>query len=376
MTPGDRPLRILFVHAAPCVGGAARVAFADARALRAAGFEVGFAAEAAGPIPELAGSGIEFHRLALVDPEVHSKGVRYALGLPLSTLRLMRWARRYDFLFVQHRQSGWPARLAGALTGSRYVFIAHSELGRRNRAPWATPLGGRVLAVAEHVKRNIVANFGVPADRVTVIPNAVQLPLAPPPPGSASQGDDLDLDSDALVVACVARLDPIKGHDTLLAAWAGIATRLPRAVLLLAGEGPLRQELQERCRQFGISNSVRFLGHVRDVSSVYSRADVVVLASRSEGMPLSVLEAYAFGVPVVGTAIPGVAEVVEEGGSGLLVRPEDPAELERALEALLLDPDRRRRMGKQGRALASGRYSPERRAAALRTFFAAAAGQP
>ncbi len=364
--------RILFVHAVPGDGGSTRVALDDARALAGDGFTIGFAADRSRLFDELADAPVRFHRLRFVDPARYSRSLRYALGLPLTTLLLL-WivARyRYDWMFVQHRQSGWPARIVAAITRARYAFIAHSELGQYNRGRAMTPLGSNIMTVSRSVKENVVRYFGVSADRVTVIPNAVRID-PPRPDAGALQAwvRHWKVSDDAVVAVCVAALVPLKGHGDLIAAWRQVAEAVPNALLLFAGDGPLRPSLEQDVEAAGLKDRVRFLGRVRDMAPVYTRADVVVLASWSEGMPLSLLEAGSYGRAVVATSVSGIPEIVADEVSGLLVPPRRPELLAAALIRVLSDPPGLARMGRAGRELVSASYNLERRRSALAAFF-------
>ena len=368
---------VLFVHAVPDTGGSTRVAIEDAKALADDGFEVGFAADRDGVFEELAGRRIRFHRLRFADPERYSRLVRYSIGAVYATMVLV-WAvlrYRYANLYVQHRQSGWPSRIASRLTGVRYVFISHSELGRASQGRWATPLGSNIIAVSEHVKRNAITCFGVPEGDVTVIPNSVETDVRRPAPGELREWERRhSIPEDARPVACVARLAAGKGHDVLLRAWAQVVRAVPDALLLVAGDGPLAASLERMAAEQSVASRVRFLGFVRDVSLVYARAEFAVLASRSEGMPLSVLEAFAYGIPVVATAIPAITDLVVDGETGVIVPLDDVDALADGVIRLLSHDEERRRLGAAGRLGVVARHSRERRGRVLCQFFDQAIG--
>jgi glycosyltransferase involved in cell wall biosynthesis len=119
--------------------------------------------------------------------------------------------------------------------------------------------------------------------------------------------------------------------------------------VLLVGEGHLRAELSKHAAELGVSSAVRLLGHRADARMLLDAADVFVLPSLHEGMPLAAMEAMDASLPVVGTDVIGTAEVVADGETGLLVPPRDPGALATALGALLSDPDLRARYGAAAR---------------------------
>jgi L-malate glycosyltransferase len=142
-------------------------------------------------------------------------------------------------------------------------------------------------------------------------------------------------------VTALGRLDRLKGIDVLLRAWEAVATNDDAAVLLLAGDGPERASLERAAETRGLRN-VRFLGQQTDVRPVLWSSDLLAMPSRQEAMPMAALEALACGVPVVGSRVGGIPEIVSEGENGLLVPVEDAGGLSEAIEGLLADEPRRR----------------------------------
>lgn len=142
---------------------------------------------------------------------------------------------------------------------------------------------------------------------------------------------ELELPQHVRLIGCAARLQPVKGHMTLLKAM----TLLPQQVhLALAGDGPLREQLQQFCRHHGLSERVHFLGHLDAMPAFYQALDVFCLPSHQEGMPLSALEAQACGKPVVLTDVGGCSHCIGPG-SGELVPPADPNLMAKALLSML-----------------------------------------
>jgi glycosyltransferase involved in cell wall biosynthesis len=170
----------------------------------------------------------------------------------------------------------------------------------------------------------------------------------------------LGIPEDAHVVSTVGRLTAIKQHTLFLETAALIAERDRAAVFLIAGDGELRHELEEKSRTLGIGERVRFLGWRRDLATIYAATDVFLLTSRNEGTPVAIIESLAAGVPVVSTDVGGVADVIGGTDIGLLAPSGDARVLaDRALE-LLADRDRRRRMGERGRESVTRRYTLDR----------------
>jgi glycosyltransferase involved in cell wall biosynthesis len=203
----------------------------------------------------------------------------------------------------------------------------------------------RIIAVSEGLRRTYI-RVGVPPGRIVTVPNGVA-PAAEPPDRAAARRV-LGLDDDQPVVLTVARLTHMKGQHVLLDAVPGLAARFPGLAVVLIGDGPLRERLTAQAAALGVGSAVRFLGHRADARRLLPAADIFALPSRHEGMPLAALEAMATGLPVVATRVIGTDEVVEDGVTGLLVRPADPVMLEAALAALLADTAQRRAQGQAG----------------------------
>jgi glycosyltransferase involved in cell wall biosynthesis len=181
-----------------------------------------------------------------------------------------------------------------------------------------------------------------------------------PGPGRRAAREALGLDQEQPVVMTIGRLNVMKGHVHLLDAVPGLLERFPDVAVVVAGRGHLQEQLQAQADALGVSGAVRLLGQRSDARMLLDAADVFVLPSRHEGMPLVLLEAMDAGLPVVATRVIGSAEVVAEGETGLLVRPRDPAALGQALATLLADPALRERFGLAGRQRFVAGFTAER----------------
>jgi glycogen synthase len=231
------------------------------------------------------------------------------------------------------RAKGWPLR-----------FAARREAAQAQRV---LSLGGRLTETAIHC-------LGVPADRVTVVPNGVDLAYF-------DRGEESQRTPG--LVLFVGRLFPNKGVDLLLRAFQVVSD--PGATLAIVGDGPLRRELEA-----GSSDArVRFLGAVAedDLIDLYRRAEFVCVPSRYDGMPTVILEAFACGTPALGSDVGAIAELIDDE-TGLLVPPEDVDALARALETMLgWTAERRSAAQLAARARAVERFSWDAVAARTRS---------
>jgi glycosyltransferase involved in cell wall biosynthesis len=163
-----------------------------------------------------------------------------------------------------------------------------------------------------------------------------------------------------------------KGIDILLDAAGRGRSRIGQPfVVEIAGDGPERSRLERRANDLGLSDVVRFLGPLSrpDLVRAYARATVFVLPSRLEGFPLTILEAWASGVPVIATSVGGVPDLCDEGNS-VLVPPSDPLALADAMTSLAGDPVRRERLGAAGRSMVRERYTWDTVAEAYERLYA------
>lgn len=209
-------------------------------------------------------------------------------------------------------------------------------------------------SIAESVPES---GFLVPQKKVDmVIHNGVDTGRFSPSPGRAAERKKEGFSGP--VIGCVAKLVQRKGHAYLLKAMPRVNQVSPSATLLLLGAGEEEESLKKLSRELGIENNVRFLGCRFDVARWLALCDFLVLPSLSEaeglpteGLPLSILEAFAMGKPVIATKVGGVPEVLKDGENGFLVPPCDPERLAERMIYLLSDPERARKMGLSGRAL-------------------------
>ena len=157
----------------------------------------------------------------------------------------------------------------------------------------------------------------------------------------------------------VARLDVAKDHATLLEAMAVLERRKVALDLTLAGEGPLRGELEAQAQALGVTGRVAFVGRGDDLPALIAASDIAVLSTHYEGFGLVVVEAQACGRPVVATGVAAIPELIRDGATGLLVPPRDPKRLADALASLVQNPARARALGEAGRASARARFPLE-----------------
>ena len=204
-----------------------------------------------------------------------------------------------------------------------------------------------MISVSHSVVRAVERAEGYPARLHQVIWNGED--LARFSPGHSSVSRELGIDDNTPVVTSVSLISPVKDHATQLSAFARLLPRYPRALLLVAGDGPLMDDTRRRAASLG--DRVRFLGHRKDVADLLRASDIFLQTSLSEGFSNAILQAMACALPVVVTRVGGNPELVTPD-CGTLVDTESPDEVTDALDRLLAVPDLRRAFGEAGRARA------------------------
>jgi phosphatidylinositol alpha-1,6-mannosyltransferase len=331
-------------------------------------------------------------RQAIDRVPVGAKRLRTVNGLVRWTRRAGSLVRRYTPAFAwcdEVKPAGYAAAWLNARAGVPFGVLAHgadflllqAKIGRSAFKRWTAARILRRCAVvvansrwSAELVRSVLESLHLPALAADV--RVVHLgttpsrfhPDADPEPARRKYG----LDGGPWLLT-VARLDHHKGIDTVIRALPAVRAAVPAARYAVAGIGSRRETLERLVAELGLGDAVRLLGFVpdEDLPSLYRAADVFVLASHRfdllvEGFGISVVEASASGLPVIGSRSGGIPEAVREGVTGLIVEPEDPGAVATAAIRLLGDESLRRRMGHAGRAAVEEYYNWDRVAADLR----------
>jgi glycosyltransferase involved in cell wall biosynthesis len=301
-------------------------------------------------------AGLTADAVALDLPDGRSAGPRLA-----SWLR----ARKVDVLHI-HAGIAWEGHAApSAARTARVPVVLRTEhlpyvlTEPRERAGYTRMRKhlDRIVCVSEEARASFVA-AGVPPAALAVIRNGIVGRAARR--GREEVRAGLGLGPQARVILTVARFTEQKDHRTLLGAIPAVLAREPCAHFLWIGSGPLEQPLREAVRQQALDRHVQLLGQRDDVPDLLSAADLFVLPSRFEGLPLALLEAMAARLPVVATRVCGMTEVVRDGTTGLIVEPGDPDALAAAVLRVLRRPELGTRLGASGCAYVEREFGAAR----------------
>jgi len=248
---------------------------------------------------------------------------------------------------------------AAWLAGLPHVITMHGGLGfagrarRRAALRWAARKSRALVAVSPAGAEALEQVLALPRGRCAVVANGI----APEAPSGSDVRQELGIPPDALLLLAIGNLYRVKGHDVLLEAMGAVGPSLGgrRWCLLIAGRGKQESVLRAQAERLGIAPWVRLLGLRADVADLLAQADIFVMPSRSEGLPLALLEAMSAGMAIVASRVGGIPEAVGIRAA-ILVPPEDPAALAAALDRLAVEESLRDAFGREAK-VAAARYT-------------------
>lgn len=333
----------------------------------------------------LVARGLDARLLILVEPDnpmVDYRALLAARGIPAETMIIRRHAdptlpprlwRRFRALqpdvvhthLIHADLYGIPAaRLAGVpvvITGR------HAANAFRRRLPLrlANMLGWRLItagvAISDHVAGYMRAVEAAPAGKLHTIHYGLKIPEPLDRPSArAALRAELGLPDETPIIGMVSRLVWEKGIPNALAAFERVGRAFTEAHLVIAGDGPLRADLEAQAAALDAAARVHFLGWRAEAAPIFAAVDVLFMPSLTEGFGMSLLEAMAQSLPIVSSNVSAIPEVVADGETGLLCPPEDVPALATALGTLLDEPSLRARMGQAGRQRLEAKFSAAR----------------
>jgi glycosyltransferase involved in cell wall biosynthesis len=270
-----------------------------------------------------------------------------------------------------------------------YGFLAAWRLGKPVVATCHNWVGGTTaLGIYNHLDRLALKKFsalaavsdevaqrlldsGVPAEKIKTIANGIDVQAfehAQPLPVLSFTNEK--------VIGIVARLDLQKGFEYLLRAVRELCNTFAGLRVVIVGEGPDRQTIEDMVKEYGLQTNVVLAGQHSDMPAVYAATDIFVLPSLNEGLPMTILEAMAASRPVVATRVGAIPKVINDGENGLLVNPRDIEGLRNAIASLLSDPERCHRMGEKAHDWVSRNYTSEAMALKYRQLYDEILGIP
>lgn len=269
--------------------------------------------------------------------------------------------RKIDVLHMHNKTAFFYGTIAAKLAGINKTI--YTEHGRTEKIKKKTKIAFKILnrfitetiVVTDYIKNYLLSNEGFRAERVTVIPNGINITKDEPKKNDNALYEELGISENTMVVGIVARLDPIKNHKMLLKAFKIAVNKHSNIKLIIVGDGSLRGELENLAKKYMIRKKVIFLGERKDIIKILGCIDVFVLCSKSEGMSITLLEAMASGVPIIATRVGGNSSIIENGVSGILVESNEHIELAKEIVCLIKDDQKRKEISRA----AKDRYERE-----------------
>jgi glycosyltransferase involved in cell wall biosynthesis len=305
-----------------------------------------------------------FRRLAA---PLHTLSPHKYIPLYLPRLLHLLQTGKFDLIHCHLTASNLIAKPLAAILGVPLIFnYDQNDMSRTQQKTLllldrlANLLTDHIIAVSASTRDFLIQQEGVPADKITIIYNGVDLErfqAAPDASTRATWRHTWGLPENTPVVAGVGRLRQQKNFPLFLRVAREVLRAIPQAGFVIAGEGPDRKDLEILARDLGIASQVHFLGYVSDMTELYAGVDVLLMTSHSEGTPLTVLEAMAMGVPVVASRVDGMAEVLEDALDAYLVSPGDLSAFAHRTCRLLQDQALARGFSQAGREKVRRRYS-------------------
>ncbi|WP_438317024.1 glycosyltransferase [Candidatus Caldatribacterium sp. SIUC1] len=305
--------------------------------------------------------------LEAVGIPVFSLNIQRKLPDPCPVLRFARIIRKWrpDIVHSHMVHANLLARIVRPLAPFPVLICSARNIDEGGRLReflyrLTDPLCDLTTQVSQAGLERYVRVGAVPRHKIRYIPNGVDIErFKPNPEGRLKLRRELGVNG--FVWLAVGRFDPQKDYPNMLQAFARVVHNNPNAMLLIAGDGPLRKDMEIMAQEFDIKERVKFLGIRRDIPQLMNAADAYVMSSSWEGMPNVLLEASATGLPIVATDVGGNREIVLEGETGFLVPPRNPEALAVAMARLMDLPEGKRlEMGRKAREHVTEHFSLEK----------------
>jgi len=280
------------------------------------------------------------------------QGIDYAYPFKLAAL-LKR--EKIQILHLHNSTAFFYGVIAGKIT--RVPVIIYTEHARdifpnikvRIADKILSSFTDKVIVVADYLKKNLIKYEWFNPSKIITIYNGADETKFNNKYNVDEVKRDLGLFGRKKIVGIVARLDPIKNHKCLIKAMQIVVKHYPDTILLVIGDGALRDELKAFARESNLLNNIYFLGTRQDIPQLLAIMDIFVLCSISEGLPMTLLEAMAAGKPIIATNVGGIPEIIEHGINGVLIPPDNPDILADAIKKLIDDTEKAKQMGSMAR---------------------------
>ena len=309
---------------------------------------------------------------------LESKGIRHytipdieckspAIILKTSkALRSIVSQENITIIHTHHRMAAFYVSTLRLYKKCRFINTSHNTFDKKKCFTAFAYRHAALIACGEMVKKNLVDFFGLPAQRITVIRNAVA-----PFSGEIIKDETIEkLRNDGcFIVGNIGRLSKQKGMEYYIQALSEVIKKHPETHFLVIGAGELEDNLKAQARQLNVENNVHFLGYRSDIQNLISQLDLVVLCSLWEGLPLTPIEAFSVGKTIVATAVDGTVEIVEADKNGCLIEPKKPKQIAEKVIWLIEHPEEKKSMEQAAKRCYELEFSIEKLARAYIDFY-------
>ncbi|MBU3958257.1 MAG: glycosyltransferase family 4 protein [Candidatus Omnitrophica bacterium] len=352
-------MNILYLTNHLNIGGISSYVLTLARGLRAKGHNIYLASSGGELLPKFIQAGIVYIPAPLKTKSEVSPKIVVSLFKLLGALR----RNNIDILHSNSRTTGVLGSLLSSLTHTAHISTCHGffkpRLWRRLFGCW----GDRTIAISQAVKEHLMEDFGVKAENISIVHNGIDINRFRVQSAEyrVQKKKDLGL-GEGPIVGIVARLSDVKGHIYLIEAMKTVLEKIPDAQLLIVGEGKMEKELKALVQKLKIENNVNFVPSVYETPEILSIMDLFVMPSLKEGLGLSLIEAMAQGLAVIGSDVGGIRSLIKHDYTGILVEPRDSNQLSSEIINLLRDAQKRKFLGAQAQSFVSQNFSGEQMA--------------
>jgi glycosyltransferase involved in cell wall biosynthesis len=372
--------RIIHIHTLPVISGSGLNTYLTMRGMDRTAYEVELACAPGGKLIDLIrGQGMKVRLFKNLVQPLHP--LKDLLGL-IDLTRFLR-KKRYHIVHTHNSKAGFIGRLAAKWAGVPIIvhtvhgFAFHDrepawrQILFRNLERLASRWCDKMVFISQPLIDWALSDRITRREKILKIYSGIELDHFKPVPDGEKKAlkETWGIREEAPVVGMVSKLWEGKGHTTLIHAFEGLKQEIPEAVLVIVGEGYLRDKLSDLVDRLGLKGSVLFTGFLMDVRRIIATFDVAVLPSFFEGMGRVLLEAMAMGKPVVASSVGGIPDLVHHGKNGLLVTPGSVSELKSALLTLIRNKALAKEMGKEGRKRISEEFSAGRMAQSIEKLY-------
>ncbi len=352
-------MNILYLTTHLNIGGITSYVLSLAKGLKKRGHNVFIASSGGELLAKFTESGIRHIRIAIKTKQEFNPLVF------ISLLKLLYFVKK-DKIDIIHSNTR-VTQVLGTLTGhyarKPHISTCHGFFKKRFFRKVFPCWGRKVIAISHSVKEHLVDDFDVSEEDIRVIYHGIDLDKfkTKNPKSKMEIKKSLGL-GQGPVVGIIARLSDVKGHTYLIEAMKEVLKNIPDAQLLIVGEGKMKENLAALVKKLGIEKSVFFLSNAYNMPDVLSAMDLFVMPSLKEGLGLSLMEAMAFGLPVIGSDVGGIKTLIRDGQNGLLVKPADSRHLAFRISELLLDPEEAWHLAQVAKAFINKNFSQDKMA--------------